>query len=410
MNGWFVDLTEPERATFWACFWGWALDATDVQIYALIMPTLITLWALTKTQAGLLATVALIVSSLGGWLAGMLADRIGRIRVLQITIVWFSVFTAISGLTHSFGQLMIVRSLQGLGFGGEWAAGAVLISETIRREFRGRAVGTVQGGWSVGYGIAVALFWLAFWIFPRDIAWRALFFVGLLPAVLIMFLLRKIEEPAIFLQSQKQAHRTGAEFLLIFRRPLLSRTATASLLATAVLGANYTVLAWLPTYLSLVRNLSIGGTGLYLIINILGSFCGYLSAAHVSDYYGRRRTFMVYAILAAITVSTYMFLPLANSWLLLLGFPLGFCQSGIVGVIGAAFAELFPTEVRATGQGFSYNVGRGIGAILPTAVGVISSKMALGTAIGLCAMCAYGVVAIAALMLPETKNAELKSN
>jgi sugar phosphate permease len=143
-SNWFSSMSARERSTFWACFFGWVLDAMDVQIYAVVMPTLITLWSLTKGQAGMLGTSALLVSSLGGWIAGILADRIGRAKVLKITIIWFAAFTFLSGFTNSYYQLLLTRSLQGLGFGGEWAAGAVLMSEVIDKRVRGRAVGSVQ--------------------------------------------------------------------------------------------------------------------------------------------------------------------------------------------------------------------------------------------------------------------------
>ena len=158
MSNWFSDMSTRERRTFWACFSGWALDAMDVQLYAVAMPTLIGVLAMSRAQAGMLATSALILSSAGGWMAGMLADRIGRVKVLQITILWFSVFTFLSGFANSYEQLLVLRSLQGLGFGGEWAAGAVLMAEVINPKARGRAVGCVQSGWSVGYGAAALLF------------------------------------------------------------------------------------------------------------------------------------------------------------------------------------------------------------------------------------------------------------
>ena len=147
MSNWFSDMSTRERRTFWACFSGWALDAMDVQLYAVAMPTLIGVLAMSRAQAGMLATSALILSSVGGWMAGMLADRIGRVKVLQITILWFSVFTFLSGFANSYEQLLVLRSLQGLGFGGEWAAGAVLMAEVISPKVRGRAVGCVQSGW-----------------------------------------------------------------------------------------------------------------------------------------------------------------------------------------------------------------------------------------------------------------------
>src|SRR5208282_785660 len=169
MLDWYRQLGTAERRTFWACFGGWALDALDVQIYSFVIPALIALWHITKTEAGLLATSALVISAFGGWLAGMLADRIGRARLLMITVAWFAFFTFLSGFTQNFEQLLIVRSLQGLGFGGEWAVGAALMGESIRNRFRGRAVGTVQAGWSVGWGISVILSTILFSRLPHEI-------------------------------------------------------------------------------------------------------------------------------------------------------------------------------------------------------------------------------------------------
>jgi MFS family permease len=188
MIDWYRKLSVAERSTFWACFGGWALDAFDVQIYSFVIPALIALWHITNAQAGLLATSALVISAFGGWLAGMLADRIGRARLLMITVAWFAFFTFFSGLTRDFQQLLIVRGLQGLGFGGEWAAGSVLIGEMIRSADRGKAVGTVQSAWAWGWGAAAIVATAIFQLFPQEIAWRALFFVGILPALLVFYI------------------------------------------------------------------------------------------------------------------------------------------------------------------------------------------------------------------------------
>src|SRR5450631_3466728 len=135
---WILDLTAPERSTLVATFGGWALDGMDVMIYSFVIPTLITVWHLSTGQAGMLSTVALLISAAGGWLAGLLADRFGRTRILQLTILWFAVFTFLSGFTNSFWQLLVTRGLQGLGFGGEWAVGSVLMGEAVRARYRGK--------------------------------------------------------------------------------------------------------------------------------------------------------------------------------------------------------------------------------------------------------------------------------
>ena len=179
MTNWYGELSTTERRTIWACWAGWVLDAMDLMIYSLAMPTLIALWSMTNAQAGSLATAALLSSALGGWISGMLCDRIGRVRILQICIIWFAFFTALSGFTNSPDQLLIVRTLQGIGFGGEWAAGAVLMGELIQPRHRGKALGVVQSGFQWGYGLAVLLSTVLFSIMAASNAWRALFFVGM---------------------------------------------------------------------------------------------------------------------------------------------------------------------------------------------------------------------------------------
>ena len=417
MSNWFSDMSRRERRTFWACFSGWALDAMDVQLYAVAMPTLIGVLAMSRAQAGMLATSALILSSAGGWIAGMLADRIGRVKVLQITILWFSVFTFLSGFANSYEQLLVLRSLQGLGFGGEWAAGAVLMAEVISPKARGRAVGCVQSGWSVGYGAAALLFTAMFSWFPPEVAWRYLFFVGILPGFAVLFIRRNVEEPEIFLAAKQAEAKQAAQgtqrrsvLLDIFKPPLLRSTAVASLLAAGTLGGNYTILTWLPTYLRTVQNLNVLSTGSYLGVNIFGSFLGYVVTAHLSDLLGRRRTFALCAVCASVTVAVYMLVPASQTVTLLLGFPLGFFQSGIVAGMGATFAELFPTYVRATGQGFSYNFGRGVGSLMPTIVGVLAATMALNEAIGICALFSYALVLVAVVLLPETRARALTAH
>jgi len=397
-------MNPKERSAFWACFGGWALDAMDVQLYSFVMPSLIVLWGMTKGQAGTLATSALLFSALGGWMAGLLADRIGRVRTLQITIVWFAVFTCLSGFAHGYWELFAARALLGVGFGGEWAAGAVLMGEVIRAEYRGRAVGTVQAGWAVGWGVSALLYTVIFKFFPEAYAWRVLFFCGIAPALLVVFIRKNVSEPEVW----KAAPERG-RFLDIFGRDTLRTTLFASLLATGAQGGYYAITAWLPTYLKTVRGLSVQGTGASLGVVIAGSFCGYLVSAHLSDALGRKRNFYLFSVGSIATVLLYTHVEFGAGTLLFLGFPLGFFASGIFSGMGAFFTELFPTRVRASGQGFSYNFGRGVGALFPSVVGFLSSTMPLGRAIGIFAAAAYAVLFLAALALPETRGKELSA-
>ena len=410
MTSWYRSMNPPQKRTFWACLMGWALDAMDVQLFAFVIPTLITLWGMTKSQAGIVGTAALITSAIGGVLAGLLADRIGRVRVLQITILWFALFTGLSALTHSYHQLLLTRSLQGLGFGGEWAAGAVLIGEAVDKRIRGRAVGTVQAGWPIGYAMAALAYFIIFSLWPADVAWRLLFFVGLLPALAVIWLRRNVPESDAFKAVADIRKKTSfaGNFALIFSRSVLPRTLTASLLAAGALGGNYTILTWLVTYLRQTHSMSIGGTTGYLAINIFGSFCGYVGAAYLSDLLGRRKTFVLSALGATLAVLTYTFLPVVGMTMLLLGFLVGMFQSGIVSGMGACFSELFPAQIRASAGGFSYNFGRAFGSLVPAAVGITSAQYGLGPSIGAWAAASYALVFVAALAMPETRNKELE--
>ncbi|GAB2882710.1 MFS transporter [Paraburkholderia jirisanensis] len=407
MFKWYTELSKPEKRTYWACFSGWGLDAMDTQMYALAIPTLIALWGMTRGEAGILGTTVLIMASLGGWIAGILADRYGRVRVLQITILWFSAFTLLSALTNSFWQLMITRGLQGLGFGGEWAVGAVLISETIRPQVRGRAVGSLQAGWAIGYGVAVLLSTVLFSSLAPGLAWRVLFAVGILPTLLVLWIRRNIEEAPLFAQNRRAHAADRPGIWAVFERPVRATTCKAILLTFGIYGGNYVMITWLPAYLKLVLHLSIANVGGYLAINILGSFAGAFLNGWMADRFGRRRTFVVIACLQAIAVATYTLAPITLPVTLVLGFVLGTLQSGTAAGTGAYIAELFPTRIRGSAQGLCGNAGRAIGAIMPAMVGVLSAKLELGAAMGLCACAAYLLVVTAALLLPETRGRDL---
>lgn len=408
MFQWFTTLSKTEKRTFWACFSGWGLDAMDTQMYALTLPTLIALWQMSKGQAGFLGTAVLIMAALGGWIAGMLADRYGRVKILQLTIIWFSAFTFLSGLTHSFGQLLFTRSLQGLGFGGEWAVGAVLISETINAKVRGRVVGAIQAGWAVGYAIAVLISTILFTYLSPDLAWRVFFFIGLAPALLVIWIQRNIEDAAVFSEAGK-AGAAKVSVWEVFSRPYRPTMLKAVLLTFGIYGGNYVMITWLPAYLKLVLNLSIASVGGYLAINILGSFAGAFLNGWMADAVGRRKTFIIIACCQAVAVAIYTLTPINLTATLFLGFVLGTLQSGTAAGTGAFLAELFPTHIRGTAQGFTGNAGRAIGAVMPTIVGILSDNIKLAAAMGICACASYMIVVIAALLLPETRGRDLSA-
>ena len=408
-GSWLTQLSAPERATLFATFGGWALDGMDVMVYSFVIPSLIAAWHISKGQAGLLGTAALLISALGGWLAGTLADRFGRARILQLTIIWFAFFTFLSGFTHSFTQLLLTRGLQGLGFGGEWAVGSVLMGETIRAQHRGKAVGTVQGGWAIGWGIAAICYTVLFRALPEATAWRAMFWIGILPALLVFYIRRNVPEPQIFAETRKkvEAVHAGSSFLHIFAPDVLKVTVLTSIMAVGVQGGYYAITTWLPTFLKTQRKLSVMNTGVYLFVVIVGSFIGYITSAYLADHLGRRKTLILFAVGSFITVVAYTYLPISNSVMRILGFPLGFFASGAFSPVGAFFTELFPSRLRGSGQGFSYNFGRGLGALFPTLVGFLSASVSLGKAIAIFAASAYLIMIIGTVLLPETRGKEL---
>ncbi|MBX5464731.1 MAG: MFS transporter [Clostridia bacterium] len=401
-------MSPPERRALLATFAGWGLDGMDVQIYSFVIPTLIAAWGISRGQAGILGTVTLLLSALGGWLAGILADRVGRVRLLQVTVAWYAFFTFLSGFTHSFPELLLTRGLQGLGFGGEWAAGSVLMGELADPRYRGRAVGTVQSGWAVGWGVAVLASTVFFSLLPAGLAWRAMFWLGILPALLVVYIRRHVREPEVFEATQRKLEagaRTSSRE--IFEGGLLRTTVIASLMTTGIQGGYYAITTWLPTYLQSTRHLSVLNRGGYLAVVILGSFTGYLVAAHLADRIGRRRKILLFAVLSAATVAVYAYLPISDRLMLYLGFPLGFFASGIFSGLGPYLTELYPTRVRGAGQGFAYNFGRGVGALFPGLVGFLSANLSLGTAIALFAVVAYALVVLMLALLPETAGKEL---
>src|SRR5690606_12906404 len=273
---WFRELTPTGKRTFYASFLGWTIDALDYMVFTFVISTLVTLWGIDRGQAGMLGTVTLLFSAIGGWGAGILADRYGRVRVLQITILWFSACTVGIGFTQNFEQIFVLRALQGLGFGGEWAVGSVLMGEIIKARHRARAVGTVQSGWAVGWGIAALLYTIAFSVLPEQRAWRSLFWVGVLPALLVLYIRKHVPEPEIFEQARNRraAGEPKVSPWLIFSPALLKTTLLSALLCTGIQGGYYAVTTWLPTYLKVERHLSVLNTGGYLLVIILGSFCG----------------------------------------------------------------------------------------------------------------------------------------
>ncbi|WP_046918841.1 MFS transporter, partial [Streptomyces stelliscabiei] len=348
----------------------------------------------------------------GGAAAGVLADRIGRVKALMITVVTYAVFTVACGFAPNYETLLVFRALQGLGFGGEWAVGAILVAEYASAKHRGRTLGAIQSSWAVGWGLAVIVYTTVFSFLDDDLAWRVMFWTGALPALLVIWVRRSVEDAPQAAAARERSAEKGS-FAAIFRRGtaaspgLLRTTVFAVLLSTGVQGGYYTLATWVPTYLKTERGLSVVGTGGYLTFLISGAFIGYLTGGYLTDRLGRRRNIWLFAVLSALCILAYANIPSsADTLLLVLGFPLGFCMSAIFSGFGSFLSELYPSAVRGTGQGFTYNTGRAVGAVFPTTVGFLADSWGVGGALIFGAL-GYGLAAVALLGLPETRGKEL---
>ncbi|SEQ51683.1 Sugar phosphate permease [Lentzea xinjiangensis] len=401
---WYRSLGQKGRRAFIGAFGGYGLDSYDYWVLPLSLVAITGYFGLTKAEAGLLGTSTLLMSALGGAVAGVMADRFGRSRTLIITIAAYAFFTVLCGFATDYETLLVFRALQGLGFGGEWAAGAILVAEYCKPQYRGRTVAFIQSAWAVGWGLAVVVNTLVSSLADPAISWRIMFWTGALPAVLIFYVRRNVDDaPEVKAQPKERG-----TFPKIFRKGVLKTTLFASLLATGVQGGYYTLALWLPAFLQTERKLTVIGTGGYLAFLISGAWIGYVCGGYLTDHLGRKKTFTLFAVTSALLIVAYTQIPNgANTLVMFLGFPLGFCMSAIFSGFGSYLSELYPTRLRGTGQGFTYNFGRAFGAVFPGLVGFMADRLGIGGAM-LFGAAAYGIAVIALLWLPETVNKELE--
>ncbi|MFP1628145.1 MFS transporter [Streptomyces sp. 5K101] len=403
---WLRSLGPQGRRAFGGAFGGYALDSYDYFTLPLSMVAISAYFSLDNGQTGLLTTVTLVVSAIGGALAGVLADRIGRVKALMITVITYAVFTVLCGFAPNYETLLVFRALQGLGFGGEWAVGAILVAEYATAKHRGRTLGAVQSAWAAGWALAVLVYTLVFHFLDADTAWRVMFWTGALPALLVVYVRRNVSDAPEAAEQRRTSSERGS-FSAVFKKDLLRTTLFATLLSTGVQGGYYTLATWVPTYLKTERGLTVVGTGGYLAFLISGAFIGYLTGGYLTDRIGRKNNITLFAALSAAGIVAYTTIPSgANGLLLVLGFPLGFCMSAIFSGFGSYLSELYPTAVRGTGQGLTYNSGRAVGAFLPTVVGFLSDSWGVGGALVLGAA-GYGLAVLALAGLPETRGREL---
>jgi MFS family permease len=401
---WPAQVTSAERHSLVAGGLGWMLDAMDVMLYSMVLAHLMKDLGMAKETAGSLNSLTLFASAIGGLLFGFLADRIGRTRSLMLSILVYSVASGACGLSDSVIQLAIFRFILGLGMGGEWTTGAALIAEIWPAEHRGKALGLMQSTWAIGEMVAAAV---AGYVLPR-FGWRAVFFVGILPALLVLWIRRDVPESAVWLERGRGQR---GSLRLLLRRDIRWNALLATTMNAAGMFGYWGLFTWIPAYLSLPveqggRGLDIFKTTTWLVVMGLGKWLGYALFGFFADSVGRRRSYVAYLFTAAALVPLYG-MASRPTWLLILGPFVAFFGTGFFSGYSALSAELFPTEIRATAMGLSYNLGRGFSATAPWIVGHLADRFGLGSAFFLQAA-AFFVAGLLALALPETRGKALE--
>ena len=402
-----VEISGNQWKSLMGASFGWTLDAMDWMMLALALPLIRATFDVSLAQVGLLATATLGGAALGGIFVGMLADYMGRVKVLMITMLWYGIMTAACGFAQSYEQLLILRFICGIGLGGEWGVGAALVTEYWPENLRSRATSFVHSGWPVGYGLAS----LAYMYVVPIYGWRSLFFIGIIPAFLAIWVRYSVPEPEAYVEAQKKradaekagnAEKTKAPLRVLFSAEHRRRTFVASLLTTGALMAYWGSASWLPSYLATTRGLDVVKTGSFLIILNVGAFFGYQFFGWVADTYGRRASFMLGIIGSIIVTLVYVSIT-DNSALMWFGPLFAFVTYGFFGPFGSFLAELFPPEIRATAASLCFNVGRGMSMLSPFLIGAFATNFGLAYGLGLTAVFnLLGLVAV--FLLPETRN------
>ncbi|MDA1082414.1 MAG: MFS transporter [Gemmatimonadetes bacterium] len=410
----FRDVTPAQWRTLAAAMLGWMFDSMDFLLYVMAIGRLQQYFGFSAATAGLLATVTLLTAAAGGLTFGIIADKIGRVRTLSLTILVYSVCSIGSATSQTVLQLAVWRALLGFGMGGEWAAGAVLVAETWPPALRNKATSLMQSTWAIGAILAAGLAGLVFDVLPLgENAWRWLFALGALPGFLAWWVRRKIEEPEVWKKNRDAGLLAGNPYRVLFGKELRKRTLLACSLSSLLLFAYWGLFTWLPNILA--SPVEQGGAGMsivksaaFIIPMQIGAFIGYLSFGPLADRFGRRQTFAAFTVTAAIIVPVYLQLMTSPVALMLMGPVLGFVGHGYWSMLGPLLSELFPTSVRASGQGLGYNSGRVLGAAAPYVMGVLAGIPGVGliAALGLTSAFYLGAAALV-FALPDSSKAPL---
>lgn len=402
-----VSSSEKPDSKAWKALWGsaigYAMDGFDLMILGVMLGAIAIDLQLSQPQSASLVSATLVGAVIGGVVFGMLSDRVGRIKVLTWTIVLFAVFTGLCGFAQGYWDLLIYRTVAGLGLGGEFGIGMALVAEAWPASMRARASSYVGLGWQAGVLLAVLLTPLLLPI----IGWRGMFFVGVFPAVAAYFIRHKLHDPEVFVAKSKERPKESALRLLVKDTATTKLSIGMVILCSVQNFGYYGVMIWLPNYLSGRFGFALTKSAMWTAVTILGMALGIFMFGHIADRIGRRPAFFSYMTGAAVMVALYSQLSDPTA-LLLAGAVMGFFVNGMLGGYGALISELFPTVARATAQNVLFNAGRAVGGFGPVVVGFIAAKFGFQMAIaGLASLYIVDMIAMW-LLIPERKGAELE--
>jgi SHS family lactate transporter-like MFS transporter len=394
---------------FIGSYLGWTLDGFDYTILTFLLVDVQRSFAVNATLAGLLGQVTLMFRVAGGIGAGTAADRWGRKGPLMFSILWYSAFAFLSGFSTTYGMLFACRALFGIGMGGVWAAGMPLTLEHWPAKLRGTASGMMQSGYSMGFLLSSLVYQFGYPLVNRtpDFGWRAMLWIGVLPALIVLFIMKGVKESPVWLERQRHLRarheRDPVSLGRLFSREILPTTIHTSIMMGAFLFMYHSITFWYPT---LLQKMARSPLPFLLAFNV-GAIAGALAIGRLSETrLGRRGAAILSTLVGIAFIPFYVFT--TDATLLWIGaLAMGFFGAGNFGIVPAYLTERFPTIARAAGAGFAYHVGAGFGSFTPTLVGLLQDRgLALSTAMALCIAGSGMLLSVLVWMGPETRGRE----